>query len=165
MFEVAKRYLGMTPTEAHNFLLEEEYALTFDRFGLDEAWKIGTWLHDYASDHNLSIAIAITLGSQRAFHAATGEANEENDAWLERKFRIVRRYGHSSLAVRYEFLANGQAADEHTDADTEGYAAAGGGFPIRVGMSVVGMIGVSGLEMHEDHALIVKALQELLVRA
>lgn len=164
MLDQAARYIGMMPTEAHNYLLDEEYGLKFEKFGLEDAWAIGQQLREYAVDHNLSIAIAIKLGEQRAFHAATGTADAGNDAWLERKFRIVRRYGHSSLAVRYDFLANGQAADEHTDADAEGYAAAGGGFPIRVGLDVVGTIGVSGLEMHEDHALIVKALQEHLAR-
>ncbi|KAB1641653.1 heme-degrading domain-containing protein [Gulosibacter chungangensis] len=165
MLDQATRYTGMMPTEAHNYLLAEEYGLKFDSFGLDDAWAIGTWLRDYAVEHDLSIAIAIKLGEQRAFHAATGSADAENDAWLERKFRIVNRYGHSSLAVRYDFLANGQAADEHSDADAEGYAAPGGGFPIRVGLNVIGAIGVSGLEMHEDHALIVKALQEYRGRA
>ena len=49
------------------------------------------------------------------------------------------------------------------DLPTHLYAAAGGGFPIRVtGVGVVGAVTVSGLAQEDDHALVVEALRTFL---
>jgi uncharacterized protein (UPF0303 family) len=47
--------------------------------------------------------------------------------------------------------------------DTADYAAAGGSFPIRVrGVGVVAAVTISGLPQAQDHAVVVRALEEHL---
>lgn len=139
-------------------LLEQERELQFDSFDHDDAWAVGAHLVQLASERSLPVAIAIMLGEQRAFHAGLAGASASNDAWLERKFRVVRHFGHSSLAVGTQFRAAGGDFDTDSRLDAGEYAAHGGAFPIVVRGSLVGAVGVSGLAQHDDHALVVEAL-------
>ncbi|MCX7521759.1 heme-degrading domain-containing protein [Microbacterium sp. STN6] len=140
-------------------LLEQELQLQFDSFTHDDAWSIGMRLVQLASDRSLPVAIAVMLGDQRAFHAGLAGASADNDAWLERKFRVVRRFGHSSLAVGEQYRARGGDFDTDSRLDTDLYAAHGGAFPILVRGAIVGVAGVSGLAQRDDHALVVEALE------
>lgn len=152
-------YTSVPVTEAVAALAEEEDELTFATFDYDDAWAVGTWLRDAGLREGLPIAIAIMIGQQRVFHAALPGSAAVNDAWLERKFRTVAHYNHSTLAVRYDFILRDQLFAERSRLDPLLYADAGGGFPLRVQGLVVGAVGVSGLEMHADHALVVSALR------
>ena len=69
----------------------------------------------------------------------------------------MRSWVSSSLAVRYAYEANGEDFAADSLLDPREHAAAGGGFPIRIGGTLAGAVGVSGLEMHDDHALVVEA--------
>ncbi|MBT8159760.1 MULTISPECIES: heme-degrading domain-containing protein [Arthrobacter] len=159
MLPIGQRYRGLDAAELHDVLLAEEAELDFPEFGVDDAWSVGCWLRRTAVEQGFGVGVAITLGDQRAFHAATQGAAALNDDWLERKFRVVRLYGHSSLAVRAQYLRDGESFETHSALDPLLYAAAGGGFPLRVRGTLVGAVGVSGLEMHDDHALLVEALR------
>lgn len=159
MSEDGERYRTLNPQALLAELQAEEAELDFDIFGLDEAWSVGSWLRQTAVERGLGVGFAVVLGEQRAFHAGVAGAAAVNDAWLERKFRVVRHYGRSSLAVRVQYAAAGESFDRDARLDPLRYAAAGGGFPLRVRGSLVGAIGVSGLEMHDDHALVVEALR------
>lgn len=140
-------------------LLAEEKQLDFDSFTLDDAWIVGQSLRATAQRIGIPIGIGIVLGEHRAFHAGVEGSSALNDAWLERKFRVVRHHEHSSLAVRAQYLAAGEEFETHSLLDPMLYAAAGGAFPVRVRGTLVGVVGVSGLEMHEDHALVVQHLR------
>ena len=107
----------------------------------------------------LGVAVAVSFGEQRVFHAATPGSGAVNDAWLDRKFRVVRHFGHATLTVRTQYEAGGSTFDEAAALDPRRYQAAGGGFPLVVRGNLVGAVGVSGLEMHDDHALVVEALR------
>jgi uncharacterized protein (UPF0303 family) len=149
-------------TDAHGFLrtlLDEERELDLERFTLADAWAVGSWIHERAVADALPIVTSVVLGGQRAFHAATVGTSALNDAWLERKFRVVEHFGHSSLAVHYDFTSRGEDFSTSSRLDPALFAAAGGGFPIRIRGTLAGAIGVSGLEMHADHALVVEALR------
>lgn len=152
-------YIGLPVDEILQVLGAEEKELDFPSFTLDDAWEVGTWLRHESMVRGHSVAISIALGGQRAFHAATAGSAALNDAWLARKFRVVEHFGHSSLAVRYTYEANGEDFATGSLLDPRDYAAAGGAFPIRVGGTLAGAVGVSGLEMHDDHALVVEALR------
>ena len=79
----------------------------------------------------------------------------------------MRQYGRSTLAVRAGYTAEGESFEADAHLDPLHYAAAGGAFLVRIVGTLVGVIGVSGLEMHGDPALVVEALRahrELLVR-
>ncbi|SEN75868.1 heme-degrading domain-containing protein [Cryobacterium sp. TMT1-3] len=145
-----------------NTLLDQERTLQFSGFSHDDAWVLGTRLRTIAAAQALPIAIAIMLGDQRVFQAGLGGASADNDAWLERKFAVVRRYGHSSLAVGVEFRSRGVDFDRDSRLDPARFAAHGGAFPLFVHGAMVGMVGVSGLPQLDDHALVVRALREQL---
>ncbi|WP_125132908.1 heme-degrading domain-containing protein [Microbacterium sp. 10M-3C3] len=155
----AARYRSVDAAGLVEVLLAEERELDFDRFSLDDAWALGVSLRTVAVERALGIGIGIVLGEQRAFHVGTTGAAALNDAWLDRKFRVVRHYGHSSLTVHAQYLAAGESFETDAHLDPQLYAAAGGAVPIRVRGALVGAVGVSGLEMHEDHALVVEALR------
>ncbi|NQX26778.1 heme-degrading domain-containing protein [Microbacteriaceae bacterium VKM Ac-2854] len=138
-------------------LLEEERQIQFEKFDYADAWAVGSRLVELARERGFGVTITIAFGDQRVFHAALPGTSPENDDWLDRKFNVVRYYRMSSLAVRYRFESVGGDFAETTH-DKARYAAAGGGFPLWVNGSLIGAVGVSGLEMHDDHALIVEVL-------
>ncbi|PPG27336.1 heme-degrading domain-containing protein [Pseudoclavibacter sp. RFBG4] len=152
-------YVGLPVDDILQLLRAEERELDFPSFTLEDAWQVGTWLRHESLVRGHSVAVSIVLGGQRAFHAATPGSAVLNDAWLARKFRVVEHFGHSTLAVRYTYQANGEDFAADSLLDPREYAAAGGAFPIRIGGTLAGAVGVSGLEMHEDHALVVEALR------
>lgn len=162
--ERAAAYLAQTPADLLSTLLDEEKQLDFTEFSLDDAWTLGTWLRDAALERGYGVAMSIVFGEQRVFHTATPGASATNDAWLERKFRVLRHFDQSSLGVKYSYEVKGESFDRDARLDPNAYAAAGGAVPLRVRGRLIGAVGVSGLEMHEDHALVVEGLQALLHR-
>ena len=140
-------------------LLEQERTLQIDEFSPDDAWALGTRLRALAAERSLPIAIAIALGDQRVFQTGLAGASADNDGWLDRKFAVVRRYGHSSLAVAAEFRSRGFEFDTDSRLDPGRFAAHGGSFPLFVRGALVGVVGVSGLPQLDDHALVVEALR------
>lgn len=141
-------------------LLQQERDLRFDSFGYDDAFELGMLLVRLARERGHPVAVEVTLGEQRVFHVALSGSSADNDDWLERKARVVRRFGHSSLAVRTQFEGAGRDFDRDSRLDPHRFAAHGGCFPLRVGETPVGVVGVSGLAQVDDHALVVEALRE-----
>ena len=116
-----------------------------------------------ARAEQLPIAISIRRNGQRLFHAALPGAAADNDAWLDRKCRVVDRYGASSFAVGTEFVVDGTTFDESWRLDRDLYAAHGGAFPLRIaGVGVIGTVAVSGLPQADDHAFVVRELRRFL---
>jgi len=144
-------------------LIAEESELEFGRFTLDDAWALGGRLRASAAERGLPVAIAIWLGPQRVFHTALPGASADNNGWLDRKHRVVERYGRASLLVGEAFRSNGEDFDTHARLDPREYAAHGGVVPLRVaGGTVIGAVGVSGLPQQDDHDLVVEHLRAYL---
>jgi uncharacterized protein (UPF0303 family) len=144
-------------------LEEQERRLVFARFDFDDAWALGCRLVDLARERALPVAVDIRRGGQQLFHAALPGSTADNDGWIERKVRVVYRYGASSYLVGRRLAAKGQQLDASMGVDPAGYAAHGGAFPVRVpGVGVVGVVTVSGLPQAEDHALVVEAVEAFL---
>jgi uncharacterized protein (UPF0303 family) len=144
-------------------LEQEERELVLPAFSYDEAWRLGSLIYGKAVERGLGVAIDIHLGDQQVFHAARPGSVPDNDSWLERKGRVVRRFGSSSYLVGLRHEARGTTFEAATQLRLQEYAAHGGAFPIRVGgVGIVGVAAVSGLKGSEDHALVVEALRELL---
>jgi uncharacterized protein (UPF0303 family) len=142
-------------------LEQQEHELTFTRFDNADAWALGSLLVDLATRRGLPVAIDIRRGTQQLFHAALPGSTADNDAWIERKVRVVQRYGASSYLVGRRLAAKGQELDASQGVDPALFAAHGGAFPIRVpDVGVVGVITVSGLPQADDHALVVEAIEE-----
>lgn len=146
-------------------LLAQEDRLQFDRFGPDTAWELGTVLVERARADRLAITIDITFGEQQLFHAAMPGTSADNDAWIRRKNRVVRRFGHSSFLLGCQARARGVDFNAKFLLDPAEYGAHGGAFPIILrGSGVVGTVTVSGLPQAEDHALVVDVLEAFLGR-
>ena len=100
------------------------------------------------------------------FHAALPGSTADNDAWIERKVRVVYRYGASSYLVGRRLAAKGQELDAAMGVHPAEYAAHGGAFPVRVPhVGVVGVVTVSGLPQADDHALVTEAIEAYLAES
>ncbi|WP_339129539.1 heme-degrading domain-containing protein [Streptomyces sp. f51] len=144
-------------------LEEQERRLTLPRFTHDDAWALGTLLVELAREREAPVAIDIRRGGQQLFHAALPGSTPDNDAWIDRKRRVVERYGCSSLLVGSRFRAKGTTFEESSRLDPDTYAAHGGAFPITVtDTGVIGTVVVSGLPQVEDHKMVVEALEKFL---
>jgi len=144
-------------------LLAEEELLQFTTFTNDDAWELGMRLVEAARADGLPVTIDVRRGDQQLFHAALPGTSADNDAWIERKVRVVRRFGRSSLAVGTALRLEGRTIEEAYLLDEAEYAPHGGAFPVTVkGVGVVGTVTVSGLPQEDDHALVVRVLREFL---
>jgi len=145
------------PTVAE--LEEQERRLTLPHFTYDDAWALGTLLVELARERNAPVAIDIRRAGQQLFHAALPGSTPDNDAWIDRKRRVVDRYAASSLLIGTRFRAKNTTFEDSSRLDPDVYAAHGGAFPITVeGAGVIGTVVVSGLPQLEDHAMVVEAL-------
>ena len=141
----------------------DERELEFTTFTNDDAWQLGCVLVELASDRELPITIDIRRGTQQLFHAARPGSTADNDSWIERKVRVVERFGASSYLVGLRSKARGTTFNQQFDLPLQQFAAHGGSFPVRVrGVGVVGAITVSGLPQADDHALVVEAVRSFL---
>ncbi|MEU4616014.1 heme-degrading domain-containing protein [Streptomyces umbrinus] len=141
-------------------LEEQERRLTLPHFTYDDAWALGTLLVELARERNAPVAIDIRRAGQQLFHAALPGSTPDNDAWIDRKRRVVDRYAASSLLIGTRFRAKNTTFEDSSRLDPDVYAAHGGAFPITVeGAGVIGTVVVSGLPQLEDHAMVVEALE------
>src|SRR3954465_133662 len=144
-------------------LTAQEEELHFSSFPADAAWALGSALVARARGENLPVAIDITRNRHRLFHAALPGATPDNDTWIERKTRVVNRFGHSSLYVRQASRERGRTFEEEFGLDPLRYAAHGGAFPLLVrSVGPVGVVVVSGLPQLADHRMVVAALRARL---
>ncbi|GAA3558829.1 heme-degrading domain-containing protein [Amycolatopsis ultiminotia] len=152
-----------TETELLAELAEQESRLVFARFDNETAVALGVQLLTAGRERGLPIAISVRRGSQRLFHAALPGTSADNDAWLDRKCRVVDRYGHSSFFVGTQFRSKGTTFEASSRLDPDEYAAHGGVFPVIVAdVGPVGTVGVSGLPQADDHAFVVEQLTKFL---
>jgi uncharacterized protein (UPF0303 family) len=141
-------------------LAAEEEELQFTSFTNDDAWELGSALVEAARRDAAPVAIDISRNGHQLFHAALPGATPDNDAWIQRKSRVVQRFGHSSLYMRRLCAAEGTTVEEKFGLDPREFAAHGGAFPILVRrVGPVGVVVVSGLPQVEDHRMVVAALR------
>ncbi|MFD5425855.1 heme-degrading domain-containing protein [Streptomyces sp. NPDC127084] len=153
---------GLPGAPATAELEAQERRLTLHRFTHDDAWRLGTVLVELARERQAPVTIDIRRGPQQLFHCALPGTSADNDAWIDRKRRVVERYGESSLLVGSRFRARGTTFEASSRLDPDQYAAHGGSFPVHVdGAGVIGTVTVSGLPQVEDHAMVVEALTRL----
>jgi uncharacterized protein (UPF0303 family) len=144
-------------------LARQEEELFFDRFDEETAWRLGVRLVEAAREAGLPVTIDIRRNGHQLFHAARPGTAPDNDAWIERKVRVVTRFGRSSLQVGEAAQRAGTTFEAQMRLDPDEYAAHGGGFPVTVrGVGVIGVVTVSGLPQLEDHAFVVEQLGRFL---
>ena len=141
-------------------LAAEEDELQFSSFTNDDAWELGCVLVAAAREQRAPVAIDVVRNGHQLFHAALPGATPDNDSWIRRKSRVVRRFGHSSLAVRQASIERGTTFEEEFGLAPRRYAAHGGAFPVLVrSVGPVGVVTVSGLPQLDDHRLVVAAIR------
>ncbi|RHA40728.1 heme-degrading domain-containing protein [Cellulomonas rhizosphaerae] len=141
----------------------EERELAFTTFTHDDAWQLGCILVELAIARDLPVTVDIRRGTQQLFHAARPGTVADNDSWIERKVRVVERFGASSYLVGLRARARGTTFAQQHDLPLQQFAAHGGAFPVRVqGVGIVGVVTVSGLPQADDHALVVEAVRAFL---
>jgi uncharacterized protein (UPF0303 family) len=146
-------------------LAAEEAELQFSAFTEDDAWTLGSAMVATARATGAPVAIDITRHGHQLFHAALPGSSPDNDRWIERKARVVDRFGHSSLYMRTLCARDGSTLEEEFLLDGREFAAHGGAFPLLVrGVGPVGTVVVSGLPQVDDHRMVVTALREHLAR-
>lgn len=160
--------MSEAPYDDLNSLLSLETELQFDHFDYDVAWALGCSIVEFAKSRSAGVVVDIRRNGQRLFHAALPGTSADNDDWIERKSRVVDRFGHSSLYMGV-LMASGEnrfsesTFEESYRLDASLFAAHGGAFPVGVrGSGVVGTVAVSGLPQLEDHALVVECVRRFL---
>lgn len=144
-------------------LLTEEEELQFASFNENTAWQIGNQLFEESIKKNLQITIDITRGEQQLFHASRPGTSADNDEWIKRKVRVVRRFGHSSFYIGQLLKYRKKSIEKMFLISDREYAPHGGSFPVIIkGSGVIGTITVSGLAQEEDHKLVVQAIRKYL---
>ncbi len=144
-------------------LATEQAELIFDRFDNDIAFALGMALVEAARAKGLTVTIDVRRGAQQVFHVAFPGTTSDNDAWVERKVAVVRRFEESSFRVGCTLRRLGGTIDSIFLLDPAVFGAHGGAFPITVrGAGVVGVVTVSGLPQREDHELVVDVLRTFL---
>ena len=146
-------------------LAAEEEELQFPGFDNDDAWDLGSALVAAARRDGAPVAVDISRHGHQLFHASLPGTSPDNDSWIQRKTRVVQRFGHSSLYVRQASIERGTTFEAEFGLDPARYAAHGGAFPVVVrSVGPVGAVVVSGLPQLEDHRLVVAAIRAHLGR-
>jgi uncharacterized protein (UPF0303 family) len=144
-------------------LEQQEQRLQFTRFDNDDAWRLGCLIVALAKERQLPIAVDIRRHGHQLFHAALPGTAPDNDAWIERKVRVVDRFSAASYLVGRRLSTKGRTLDQTQGVDPAHYATHGGSFPLRIrDVGVVGAVTVSGLAQAADHALVVEAIERFL---
>jgi uncharacterized protein (UPF0303 family) len=146
-------------------LAAEEEELQFSAFTNDDAWDLGSALVAAARRDGAPVAVDVNRHGHQLFHASLPGTSPDNDSWIQRKTRVVHRFGHSSLYVRQASIERGTTFEEEFGLDPALYAAHGGAFPVVVrSVGPVGAVVVSGLPQLADHRMVVAALRAHLGR-
>ncbi len=151
-------------TKEVNILKKQEELLQFDVFDHEEAYRLGTFMVNYAKEHNIIIAVSIYMNNGCIiFQYCPDGTNLLNQKWMQRKFNLVKTMERSSL-LSFEIFKNKQETLKTHALSEEKYALCGGGFPIRIKGSkpVIGAIIASNLDHVEDHEFIVNCLRKFL---
>ena len=146
-------------------LAAEEEELQFAGFTNDDAWDLGAALVAAARQDGAPVAVDISRHGHQLFHASLPGTSPDNDSWIQRKTRVVHRFGHSSLYVRQASVERGTTFEAEFGLDPALYAAHGGAFPVLVrSVGPVGAVVVSGLPQLDDHRMVVAAIRVHLGR-
>lgn len=150
-------------TELLNELLQQEEDIQFNSFDNNMAFVVGLALLDAARSKGKGVTIDIARNGQQLFHFAMQGTSRDNDVWVQRKNKVVNRFGHSSFYMGMYLKSKGQTMEEKYLISSSEFAAHGGAFPLIIGgVGVVGTITVSGLPQEEDHELVVTTLRKFV---
>jgi uncharacterized protein (UPF0303 family) len=143
-------------------LKNQEAVLQFKHMTEADAWELGSLMRERALSRQLPLVMEIRTGTRPLFYVALPGTTPENPDWVRRKVNTVYRFEACSYRVGLELKQRGMALDQNRGVDPLQYAAAGGGFPIRIGDLVVGAVTVSGIPQRDDHNFVAECLATFL---
>jgi uncharacterized protein (UPF0303 family) len=143
-------------------LKRQEEILQFKRFNEDDAWALGGLMRALAAERKLPLVMDVRIGIRPLFYVAMPGTTPENPDWVRRKVNTVYRFEACSYRIGLEYKAKGNPFDQSRGIDPMQYAPAGGGFPIRLGGTLVGAVTVSGIPQREDHNFVAESLATFL---
>ncbi len=140
----------------------EAQALVLAQFTEETALTLGMALVRLAQDGGLPVVVNIRTADRTLFHAALPGSTPLNDLWVRRKSNTALLFQLPSFLVGARNRARNETLARH-GLDPADYADNGGAVPIRVaGAGVVAVVTVSGLPQAEDHALVVRAIRDMM---
>jgi uncharacterized protein (UPF0303 family) len=140
-------------------ILEQERVLVFSSFDEGDAFAIGSFIKSGLDKAGRGALIDVRLWDRQLYCCAMKGTSADNADWVRRKVNVVQRFQTSSYRKALELADAGKVFERGYGADPIDYAAAGGGFPIRMKDGpIVGCITVSGLPQRDDHRVVVEAL-------
>ena len=147
---------------AQDVLLEQERILRYERFGADEALRLGRAVVSLAPDFGEGVSITITRESDgvRVFQWVADDKGERNLLFAEGKRAAARKAGHAGPWVQLEAAIDGDVSHVWDAVPDE--VPACGAFPIRVGEEWAATVAVSGYMEGLDHEIILRALEQEL---
>lgn len=145
--------------QLHAAVVAEEDSLRFTQFTYADAWALGSAMVASAAAEEFPVAIAIDFGEQRVFHAALAGSSATNNDWLTRKFGAVAKHNCSSWALTCLYREKQIDYFEEGGYRRADIALSGGAVPLRVAGSLIGAVGVSGLDEEDDHEFVINALR------
>jgi uncharacterized protein (UPF0303 family) len=138
---------------------KQEQELLFDAFSEKDALAIGLAIVRSLDGAGKGGLVDVSLWDRQLFSHSMAGATADNADWVRRKINVVRRFQVSSYRKALELMDAGREFEAARGTDPKDYAAAGGGFPIRLkGGPVIGCVTVSGLPQREDHNEAVAAI-------
>ena len=90
----------------------EEDQIQFSTFSHAMALRVGVRLAEVATEAGQAVTIDIMRGEQQLFHHALEGTSADNDAWIQRKNRVVRRFGHSSFYMGLYYRSRDTTLEE-----------------------------------------------------
>ncbi len=140
-------------------ILEQERLLVVSNFTEADAFAIGNAIREIVASEGKGALIEVRLWDRQLFVCAMIGTSTDNVEWVRRKVNVVQRFLTSSYRKALEMKEAGANFDAVRGVNPLDYAAAGGGFPIRIkGGPIIGAITVSGLPQRDDHRVAVQAL-------
>jgi uncharacterized protein (UPF0303 family) len=153
-------------SEELNILKKQEESLEFEYFDHKLAYRLGTFMVEYAEKHDITIAVSIRSNDGSIiFQYLPDGTNLLNQKWMERKFNTVKWMERSSLMTTFAWEENGDTVENH-GLNPEDFAICGGGVPIRIKgtKAVIGAVIASNLYHVDDHRFVITCLKEFMGR-
>lgn len=142
--------------------IEQEKRLKFKKFNREDAFRIGCMLYEECKAMERPFGIRITVNDLVVFQFMPQGSTKNHVRWMERKHNMVLARGTSSELARLDREYDGRDMASMV-MDPFEMSVFGGGFPIVLEDSdLIGSICISGLAGWEDHATIVKVLEQYL---
>lgn len=145
-------------------LQAEDAELEWTRFGVEEAWALGSAVRTLADGRGHGVAIDIRrVNGMILFRTALAGVTVDQDDWVRRKSAVVFRFDTSSALFAARMAQAGFDPTQVGWLSAGDYAVTGGSVPIRVrGAGVVAAITISGLSSEDDHALAVEGIRAII---